>query len=153
MTTPVPIHHSIHCLEAGRTKLRQAYVLVSFGFINEALEICEEVAVELPDHPIAPTLKGAFLIASGQPQAALKHLAKVMRRHPRSALTRLYFCEACLLSGRGGRGLKELQALDEDLLDTQDLRLFADSLKQVFEDIDPSMIPAPLIVCSPSEEA
>ena len=152
MTPPEPIDQSTHRLEAGRTKLQQAYVLLSFGFIDEALEFCEQVAVELPDHPIAPTLKGAFLIASGQTQAALKYLAKVLRRHPRSALTRLYFCEACLLSGRRGRGLKELQALDKDLLDTEDLRLFANSLKQVFEDIDPTMIPAPLIVCSPSDE-
>lgn len=133
-------------IDTARAKLQRAYVLVSFGYLEEAIEVCAEVDAELPDHPMASTLQGAFLIASGQTQAALKHLGRVMRRHPQSTLTRLYFCEACLLSGRVARGLKELERLDDAHLDTEDLRSFARSLKEVFEGIDPATLPDPLVV-------
>ncbi|MFU8804315.1 MAG: tetratricopeptide repeat protein [Bradymonadaceae bacterium] len=133
-------------VEHARERLMQAYLLTSHGRLEEALRICEEVSSALPSHAMAPTLKGAILIAAGQPQEALKHLAKVCRRHPDEVLTRLYFCEACFLSGRVGRGLKELGRLDHDELADTPWEEFARSLKEVWEGVDPTTLPDVIVV-------
>jgi predicted Zn-dependent protease len=138
-------------IEEARRELRRAYLLVSFGDFDQALHICRDLTEKLPEHPLPAAMEGAFLTASGKPQSALKLLSRVIRRFPESALARLYFCEACLLSGRLPRGLKELEKLDPNLLDTPELKEFAASLKDTFDGLDPAAIPAPVIVAEPDD--
>lgn len=104
-------------METARDELRRAYLLVSFGRFDEAIEACRR-ANRLLDggHPLPKTLAGNFSIARGDVATGLKLLREAIERFPDEPLPRIHFAEACFVDGRmrrGERALERARSLDE----------------------------------------
>lgn len=134
---------------AARSALQRAYLLVGFGRFDEAIAACDEAGELLPDHPLAPALKGAFMLARGQALEAMQHLARVQRRFPDDPMTRLHYCEALFFAGRSQRAWKELDALERTLVHDEPNSPwleFARGLRACWQDVPAGTLPAPLVV-------
>ena len=140
-------------LSEAQISLKKAYLLLSYGHFNQAINSCTEATKLCPDNYLAPSLHGAILVAAGRINEAIQHLSRVMRRFPNEILPRLYFCEACLLGGRTQRGLKELGTIGKTITEDSPWFPFYENVQATFEGLDPSQIPAPLVVPdAPDEE-
>ncbi len=136
---------------SARDELRRAYMHVSFGQYDEAIAACERAAKVAPDHYLPPTLQGSFELACGRVRDALGTLRGVTRRHGDEPLPQIYFAEACLLSGRRRQGERALDKA-ERLADSEEVEQLVDELRQIWEAIDPSQMPPPLVVEFDDEE-
>ena len=139
-------------LNEAQRALKKAYLLLSFGHFDQALLACKQATELCPDNYVAPSLHGAILIASGRVTDAIQYLSRIIRRYPDEPLPRLYFCEACLLGGRTQRGLKELSTIGKTIATDSPWFAFYESIQATFDGLDPSLIPAPLVVPDIAEE-
>ena len=96
--------------------LKKAYLLLSNGHFEEALNYCDRAAEESEDDVLARTLRGAFLTASGRPVEAMQELMRLHQRRRETILSALYLAEACFLAGRHRRGWKVLEGIDDQEL-------------------------------------
>lgn len=131
--------------DEARDELRRAYLLVSFGNYDEAIEACHR-ADDLVDgsHHLPKTLEGNFLVSRGDVRAAIKTLRKVTKSFPDETLPQIHFAEACYFGGRkrqGDRALKKAKDLDDG-----EYREMIDELEAAWEDVEPDEIPPPLEV-------
>lgn len=124
--------------------LRSAYLYLSYGQYQEAIEACELAASLAPEHPLAPTLKGSFEMAVGRISDALGTLRRVTRRHPDHPLALLYFAEACFLAGRTSAAQRTLSKV-ENLPLSGALREFKDELVGVWASLPTEAMPPPLV--------
>lgn len=130
--------------------VQRAYVLMSFGYIEEALEACDEAArrAEEPDDEVtAQSVKGAMLSASGRPKEAMRQLMGLRRKYGEAILPALYLAEACFLAGRSRRAWKILDGLDQERLGRSPWAQFASQLRATWEllsDVDD--LPEPVTV-------
>lgn len=129
---------------SAQESLKKAYLFLSYGQYQEAIDACDAAARLAPGHPLAPTLKGSFELAVGRVNEALGTLRAVTRRHPKHALALLYFAEACFLAGRSAAAQRALDQLDKLTL-SEALREFRDELVQVWDSFAPDAIPPPLV--------
>ena len=129
--------------EASRSELRRAYLLVSFGRFEAAVEACRR-ADDLIDggHHLPKTLEGSFLISKGDTAEALQVLRRVVADRPEVALPRIHFAEACFLEGRMRQGehhLEEARRIDDGRHDALIERLAEAWLEVEVESIPPPM--------------
>ena len=133
-----------------RQLLQRAYVLMSFGFIEEALEACDEAArrAEIAnDEVTARSVKGAILNASGRPKEAIRDLMKLRRDYKEAILPSLYLAEACFMAGRSRRAWKILDGIDAEKLGKSPWAEFARQLRLTWESIsEVEVIPEPITV-------
>ena len=133
-----------------RQLLQRAYVLMSFGFIEEALDACDEAArrAEEPDDEVtAHSVKGAMLSASGRPKEAMRELIGLRRKYGEAILPALYLAEACFLAGRSRRAYKILDGLDQEQLGRSPYVEFAAQLRTTWESLgELDGLPDPLTV-------
>src|SRR5690554_5091864 len=129
---------------SAQDSLKQAYLFLSFGRYQEAIDACDAAARLAPKHPLAPTLKGSFEMSVGRVGDALGTLRAVTRRHPKYPLAWLYFAEACFLDGRSAAAQRALSELDKLPL-TDALLEFRDELVQVWSSVARDVIPPPLV--------
>jgi len=134
--------------EQSRRELRRAYLLVGFGNIDEAIEICRKVDERLESaHHLPGTMEGEFLVAKGDLRGALGRLREVTRSFPDEPLPRLHFAEACYLDGRTEQGSRALERARE--LDDGEHAEFAASLEETWCGVEPEEIPPPVRVEQP----
>ncbi len=101
----------------ARLELQRAYLLLSWGELDQAREACERAQDIYPDHPLAPSIAASIDIAAGKLPDALRALRRVTKKWPKAPVGHLYFAETCFLMGRGRQGWKALEKaeqLDED---------------------------------------
>ena len=92
-------------IEEVRRELKRAYLLVSWGNFDEAIEVCRGAdQLAEPAHHLPRTMIGNFLVAKGEVGEALKVLRQVTREFPEEALPQIHFSEACYLAGRKRQG-------------------------------------------------
>lgn len=128
---------------AAREDLRRAYLLVSFGDFDPAIEACRRADRRIEgDHHLPKTLEGNFQVARGDVREALGTLRTVTRAHPGAALPRIHFAEACLLAGRRRQGERALEKARE-LDDGEHADMIA-KLEAAWEDVDPDEVPPPV---------
>lgn len=124
--------------------LKKAYLFLSYGQYEEAIEACEAASRAAPGHPLAAVLKGSFEMAVGRINDALGTLRAVTNRHPEHPLALLYFAEACFLAGRSAAAQRALAQLDKLTL-SEALREFRDELVQVWDCMALDTIPPALV--------
>ena len=129
--------------EAARRDLQRAYLLVSFGHVDPAIEACRRADRRIDgDHHLPKTLAGNFQIAAGELRAALRTLREVTRAHPQAALPQAHFAEACLLAGRQRQGERALATARE--LDDGEHTELIDRLEAAWRGIAPDEVPPPV---------
>lgn len=133
--------------ETARDELRRAYLLVSFGRFDEAIEACRRADRLLEGgHPLPKTLAGNFSIARGDVATGLKLLREAIERFPDEPLPRIHFAEACFVDGRmrrGERALERARALDESESTFAEL---IDEVERAWAGVDSGDVPPPLRV-------
>ena len=93
-----------------REALSRAYLLVGWGHIDPAIEICEQVDAQLDGtHPLPQTLAGGFLVAAGRIEEGLRRLGTTVQRFPDAPMPQLQFAEACFLAGRRRQAERSMQ--------------------------------------------
>lgn len=133
-------------LTLAKQELQRAYLLIGYGDVEAARAACARARTHAPDHPMPVLLDGSILIAAGQLRDALAQLKRATQRWPDEPLGHIYLAEANLLLGRRDAGLRCLataQSLGADA--HADL---IQSLQALFSELDPSTLPAPLLVAS-----
>jgi len=136
---------AVDALDACRHHLRRAYLLTSWGTLDDALDARDRAddATGPDGHPMPGALRGSILVAAGRLELALRELRRVTRRWDDFALGHLYFAEACLLDGRTRQGRLALdRARSADDGTHAD---FIDALAPVF-DAPPDLSSLPLVV-------
>jgi predicted Zn-dependent protease len=137
---------------AGQVELKRAYLHVSFGQYDQAIEACDRAAAAAPEHHLPATLRGSFEMAAGRVRDALGTLRPVTRRHPDEPLPKIYFAEACFLAGRHRQGLRALKQAEAICQEAQDDPQVAqcielvDGLRQIWQSVEPTEVPPPLVV-------
>jgi predicted Zn-dependent protease len=129
---------------AAQEELKRAWMQVSFGQFDRAIESCRRAAQLLPDHHLPPTLEGSFELAAGRVRQALGTLREATRRHQDQPLSWLYFAEACFLGGRRRQAVRALGKA-EALPDPGEVGELIEQLRQTWQDIEPSEMPPPLV--------
>lgn len=132
-------------LDTCRHHLRRAYLLTSWGKLDDALDACDRAddATGPDGHPMPGALRGSILVAAGRLGPALRELRRVTRRWSDFALGHVYFAEACLLDGRTRQGRLALdRARSADDGTHAD---FIDALERVL-DAPPDLSSLPLVV-------
>lgn len=137
---------NIDASRQAREELQRAYLFVTYGHLNEAMDACERAATHLPDEPLPHTLKGAILTASGQLPQAMRTLQQVLRAHRGDILASLYLAEACFLAGRHRRAWRLLEELDAEALALSPHGELAIALRETWSQIAPEELPKPLVV-------
>jgi Flp pilus assembly protein TadD len=129
--------------EEARDELRRAYLLVSFGMVDEAIEVCRR-ADGLIDggHHLPRTMEGSFLIARGDVTEALKLLRRVTRGNPQAVLPRVHFAEACYSAGRTRQGERALSKARQ--LDNGEHERMIEKLKETWGELEAAEIPPPV---------
>jgi predicted Zn-dependent protease len=120
--------------EDARETLSRAYLLVGWGQIDAAVDLCERVDAELGGaHPLPQTLAGGFLVGAGRMSEGLKRLGATVRRFPRAPLPGIQFAEACFLAGRQRQAERAMDRV-RPLLDeaSEESRRWFDSLQEVW---------------------
>jgi len=135
--------HDEEAWAAARRDLQRAYLLVSYGDIEPAIEACRRADRRIEGaHHLPKTLEGNFQVARGEVRAALGTLRGVARAHPEASLPRIHFAEACLLAGRARQGERALERARE-LDDGEHAEMIA-GLEAAWDDLDPDDVPPPV---------
>lgn len=128
---------------AARRELKRAYLLVSVGEIEPAIEKCRRADRRIDGaHHLPETLAGSFQIARGEMREAIATLREVTRAHPEAALPRAHFAEACFFAGRTRQGERALEKARE--LDDGDHAELIAELETIWKGVDPDEIPPPV---------
>ncbi|MFP4600479.1 MAG: tetratricopeptide repeat protein [Persicimonas sp.] len=136
---------------AAQEELKRAYMQVSFGQFDQAIESCERAARHLPDHHLPAALKGSFELAAGRVREALGTLRQATRRWNDQPLPWLYFAEACFLGGRRRQGLRALDKAEKHAARMEQGEQVAqigeliDELRQIWKAVEPTEMPPPLV--------
>lgn len=139
---------------AAQEELKRAYMQVSFGQFDQAIESCERAAQNLPDHHLPAALKGSFELAAGRVREALGTLRQATRRWNDQPLPWLYFAEACFLGGRRRQGLRALDKAEqfaaqmeqgEQPAEAAQIGELIEELRQTFKEVEPAEMPPPLV--------
>jgi predicted Zn-dependent protease len=133
-------------LAQAQQELQRAYLLLSYADTEAARAACARARAHAPDHPMPVLLDGSILIAAGQLRDALALLRRATQRWPNEPLAHIYLAEANLLLGRRDAGLKCLATAQA--LDAQAHATLIESLRELFSNLDPATLPAPLLIAS-----
>lgn len=132
-------------IEEVRRELKRAYLLVSWGNFDEAIEVCRRAdQLAEPAHHLPRTMIGNFLVAKGEVGEALKVLRQVTREFPEEALPQIHFSEACYLAGRKRQGDRAFSKACD--LDDGEYAELLDELEASWGEVDPGDLPPPLEV-------
>lgn len=101
---------------AARTELRRAYLHLSYGDIDAALEACARARTLAPEQAAPRLIEGATLTAAGRLRDAVGVLRAATQRWPDEPLGHVYFAEACWLMGRARQASQALERAER--LDT-----------------------------------
>lgn len=126
----------------AQTELKRAYMMITGGHLEEALEACDAALERAPDSPMPETMAGSFLASFGRHDEALKVLRKASRKDPNFALPHIYFAEASFFLGRkkvAERSLEKAKKLDED----GEFSGLIEHLDELFSQVDD---PEPIVI-------
>jgi predicted Zn-dependent protease len=148
---------------SARTELKRAYLCVSFGQFEQAIEACDRAADAAPRHHLPATLRGSFQMSAGRVRDALATLRSVTRAHPDQPLPKVYFAEACFMAGRRRQGERALEQAEEICQSDSEQRPDSEQtwrdcaeliayLRQTWQSVEPSQVPPPLVVEMAADE-
>lgn len=130
---------------AARTELRRAYLHLSYGDVDAALEACARARTLAPEQAAPRLIEGSALIAAGRLRDAVGVLRAVTQRWPSEPLGHVYFAEACWLMGRARqaeRAIERAEALDT----TGEHAEYIESLRGTWEAFGEGAQPEPVVI-------